>query len=384
LCGVTNVECIEPRIIGKGEKQALVEKGQSIRRADANKEECLAEIKRITEPQKQLAAATTFDSSVVLSDSPSGLSDVAAEITLGLKPMAELAAQVNAFIEKNYRDEEGQLRHNLRSVKRATYNSHLFRKLSPFASQEIQGRFEVFRSTLKQLGRSDMDVKRNDEKSRLSERKKINLSKESFVEFNVSELLRWCEGVLASLSPNSPWKEVACAVALASGRRATSESLVDASSLEVVDASRVIFQGKAKNHYEKGESVEAFVVPTLVDSALVVAGWNWLQEYKALRSEDFSDVKAARAKAHRKYSSDLGKHWKKLATEVFEIPTDEAAKLHGLRKLYCMVALAREGLVETNDSATTDAIRERAQAILIHEDDKTNEFYRLPLVIVES
>jgi hypothetical protein len=93
---------------------------------------------------------------------------------------------------------------------------------------------------------------------------------------NIESVINLSTRILSDVSERSPWKEVAFAVAIATGRRMI-EILGDHSRFEKLDDNRLLFEGQVKQSRTCNYNLETYQIPTLVDADLVMAGLDRLE-----------------------------------------------------------------------------------------------------------
>lgn len=379
-CGVTQVTCLLERTSNERGIETTYTKGNDIRRAAATREECLQAIAEITVEKQLLARATEFNGKVLVDELPKRNWLVQAIVSgqyLGL----EVAASLNESIMEDYPESH---QFTTRAVMRSKYKGKLKATLKAreyWNVDSVQERYNSFDSALDNLGKEDNRVKNDIISQRRLERKERNRTTTTYTEFDVSSLLNWCERTLSKLPASSrEWRKVALALAVATGRRCTSEILCSRSSAKRAGEYEIEFTGLAKEREDRQK--QPIVVPTLVPATLVISGLEWLANMDKQETE--------RDRAHARFSSDLTKTWREIAnstgvpvfTQLPEKEQRELHKVHGARKIYTNIVLTREGLTE--DTAHPDVINARAQAILGHDEETTSAFYRLPMTITNA
>jgi integrase len=132
------------------------------------------------------------------------------------------------------------------------------------------------------------------------------------------EILNFIETTLVAANTDKPvyWVGVSLALIGATGRRPC-EVLSKESTYEYVDNRLLLFDGQAKT--KSREHVEAYTIPTLVDSELCLAGLRWLEAQN--KRGDFTH-----AEVNRKYS-------KSFSTEIPKSVREKLAKT-GLHRPY--------------------------------------------------
>ena len=154
------------------------------------------------------------------------------------------------------------------------------------------------------------------------------------VEVEVAPYLEWAKGILENIGGDNPrgyWQSVSIALAIATGRR-MNELHFDETKVEKINDHWVWFTGQSKGKtYSKEffEKYPAFAIPTLVKADLVVKGFQFLHEQGKVVSGD-------RRKVNKRFSSDLGKRFKRIKAEV-GIPSE--ITFHENRDLYVQCAL---------------------------------------------
>lgn len=189
------------------------------------------------------------------------------------------------------------------------------------ASKEIDGRLkrciEWFRKDLNLMYRPDSDrINAEQTERRERVRKKTNR-----IKVQPTEALTEASRVLTLVANEEKvkWQDVAFALLLTTGRR--SVEIMRTARFTKVDDYSVSFEGYAKQkdssfikdggyyHFEK----EAFTIPTLVKSDLVIAGLQWLID-EGRRVSDSADNNAEeialRAKVNGRYSKAFTNHFK--------------------------------------------------------------------------
>lgn len=152
--------------------------------------------------------------------------------------------------------------------------------------------------------------------------------------------------VLEDLNEDTPahnWKEVSCALAFTTGRRAS--EVHSSGAFELVDDYTASFSGQAKakgaqkEHYLLNPSYD---IPTLVPAHLVVKGLDWLTN----NGKRVDDPKVA----HNRYTKDLSNYIKNvwyantlplmLASDSERGEREKHCTYHRLRQLYALCSVA--------------------------------------------
>lgn len=159
---------------------------------------------------------------------------------------------------------------------------------------------------------------------------------ENRIDLDVSPFIQKAFKVLATLDQleSSDWKQVSCALALATGRRMV--EIHCTASFRVIDEHTVGFKGYAKGKSREidGVAIEdyEFTIPVLVPAQLVIDGLAWLSEH-GKRVEDKPQV-------NRKYSRYLSETVKK---DWAILPVEDMT-YHKFRGAYFGTVVAKSGI----------------------------------------
>lgn len=130
---------------------------------------------------------------------------------------------------------------------------------------------------------------------RYRETVKARSQKENRVELDLSPFVTKAHQVLLEVTNDAKledieWRDVSCALSLATGRRMAEVHL--SGEFKKIDDYTVSFRGQLKGKHRKieGQSLKSyeFKIPTLIKADLVLAGIEWLDKYdkRFARSED--------------------------------------------------------------------------------------------------
>ncbi|NES66448.1 MAG: hypothetical protein F6K24_14910 [Okeania sp. SIO2D1] len=163
-------------------------------------------------------------------------------------------------------------------------------------------------------------------------------TKENRIELDLSPYLKQAHQVLSQVKQGAKptdieWRDVSCALALVTGRRMAEIHL--SAEFEQISDYCVSFKGqlKGKSRKIKGESLRfhEFIIPTLVEASLVVAGLEWLgkNQKRFPKSEETERV-------NRRWSKVLSQRCKQ------EWAIMERMTYHKFRACYLRACLANE------------------------------------------
>lgn len=153
------------------------------------------------------------------------------------------------------------------------------------------------------------------------------------MEVSVAKYLVWAKETLENIETKGKrgyWKRVSIALAIATGRR-MNEIHHQETKVEKINDNWVWFTGQSKGKtYSKEffKKYPAFAIPTLVSADLVIKGFQFLHDQDKI-------VEGDRIKVNKRFSSDLGKQFKIVKSEV-GIPLE--LTFHENRDLYVQCA----------------------------------------------
>ena len=250
----------------------------------------------------------------------------------------EVAVEVDGMIRMTYPDGD-KPRHATRNNKRGDYRVRVEKLVKSDGSLMVAALFSVYSDMLSRLGRKDVAAKVADDKVR----KDSYLSGTSSNKINHTLLIDWAEKTLRRVKvlQSSRWTEVALALVIATGRRVYSEVLCQASQFRAVDDKTLGFIGVAKSKGEELDLTE-YDIPTLVNSSLVMEGFNWLERngkrYPVFNRLNRDEVVDAREGADRRYSSDMSRFFRTIRGQFIVGDEDVTKKftVHSVRALYVL------------------------------------------------
>lgn len=119
-----------------------------------------------------------------------------------------------------------------------------------------------------------------------NENVKLDSRSSTVLTINPTKLIALAYGVLSELgedTPASAWKDVSCALAIATGRRQS--ELHCTGNFELLGEYALHFTGQAKTKTDKGfksggeaKTLEGYLIPTLIPAELCVKGLQWLAD----------------------------------------------------------------------------------------------------------
>jgi Telomere resolvase len=170
------------------------------------------------------------------------------------------------------------------------------------------------------------------------EKESLNARRVTVTVVNLTLSLHWARTILEQLDTFEitrrgdrviapQWGQVSCALALVTGRR--QGEIHSTARFVPTGANSVLFTGQLKEKGKVGgQSEEGYEIPTLVDSALVVAGLEWLR--------DAHKRKPTPKESHNAYSKYLSADVKVWFDRC--LPDVEPGHYHNFRQFYALCA----------------------------------------------
>lgn len=197
-----------------------------------------------------------------------------------------------------------------------------------YYSEQLSVNYETFRRTAFQgMGTLSLQKKQRDAKA-------VARRKTDVIAIDCTSLLAWAAATLLTLDnrPAGQWKAVSCVLAFVTGRRMAELHMTG--GFTAVDAATVRFTGQLKEkHKDNALSIAGYDIPVLVDSALVIAGMQWLADAGKRLDPLKHETRLVNSRYSKELSVEAANVYNRCFAEQYTAHADRF-KYHSFRQMY--------------------------------------------------